>query len=932
LTKDEDVDVFGVNWRTWRQNGKLLVGANKYIAETVIDNFVTEKKWSGGELALAYDWDKYVELWINGVEFNLPFSAAWSAANVGYVTATEPAIKRGSTTAVFDEIGYKVQLFDNGEIIRNANTVDFSKDTTDNGAVGKIVITYEHLAEVTKVDSTRGTIDLKFWRYANPTAAGTGTVSTYEITDYPTDETFKVKDYVVVILQEGLEPGYPGSYYALLDDKGTATTSDDVWGAKYDGAILAANVLSIAPVEQVSVKATNYTRNANAGNKTTLATLTTDASDKYIFDSFYRFGLGDVPNFDGNALLILDSNGRVIGFTGDVAGPAAYKYVYVENIEVITQSLGAPTVRASVYNPITGETPIVYLPVKYENSAYWVTINSVAVPVKTIADTLVGSYLVSDSSDTGVKNLLGWYYYTSADSASTMTLRSNRTSGGVPGYIKAGSIVSDSGPASVYGVGQIDSNGMTRPNPITGGFSIPNDPTSYGPIYTDSKTLFYYRGTKYTGYAAFPANATTIATPPAISGSALAVRGSDKIIDVIHVYRGASVAAATSTFAIIKAMPYDWLTEPGKIKYTVVGSTAAITNAGVYEESDTQEATYHIGEIVLVKQVGTEWEIEDKISVSPNGTFTSDANYTVNFAHPDYEYFTVLGAPVTAAIWTTSVPYLDGYAAKQIDEGNTTFKSKSRPDEGDIVRIVIGPNAFFTPEVKAVVIDSYNAGATNVRTLIKDALDSNSATYPANAGVLWNADGSVGTADLVAGNVAGLAGGVYSDADWKEKDVIPAIQTLLSGITPTPTITVTKPTATPITGSISIEATVKYQVTSTTSITLNLTITNVGVITTPRPTFTAPAELASASPVGKTVGATGLWSERVSGQYDGRLDNESIPAGAYVFALWDASFAPIAIPSLITGYPTRVNSTGALTTQTWTNITVGGYNYVILQP
>jgi hypothetical protein len=711
LNSSVKADDFGVNWRTWTRNGRNLVGDNRYLAETVIDTLLTEKKWTGGDLALAYEWDDYLEVWINGAESILSGTTEFTTLGSKLVVKTEPSIKRGSLNAILSEIGWKVQLFDSGEVYRDANNA--LRQGVDNGRIGKIVVTYEYLAEVTKVDSARGTIDLKFWRYADPDAAAVGTVSTYEITDYATDDTFAVKDYVVITLRDGLYTGYPGSYWDNENNDDVVdfgerpnggvwvdTNNDTIVNSeiKYDGVIGSSLILSIAKTEQVSVKSTGYTRGANAGSHVTLATLTSDATDKYIFDSFYRFGVGDTPNFDGNALLILDSNGRVIGFTGDVAGPAAYKYVYVEDIEIPTVTLGTPRVRASVYYALTGETKIIDLPVKYVSAAvgYAVTINSVDVPLKTGAvDTINtgGGYLVSQGTDKD--KLLGWYYYTSTDDASTITLRSNRTAGGVYNA-KVGSITTEFGTDTPYGVGAIAAgSGYARPNPIDAGFAA----VGFGKIYTDSKTLFYYRGTKYTGYTTWPWNATTGGT-----GSALAVRGTDSIIDAIFVYRGEDIALALTTFAIIKAMPYDWYTTPGQIQYTVEGSTAAITNAGVYEVNDYQNPTYEIGDIVLVKQTSDGWEIDDYISANAD---LGDGKYLVDFAHPTYEYFTVPGAPVTSAIWTTTVPYLDEVAARRIDAGVTNVKAKTRPDEGDEVRIITGLNAMFVNEVRAVVITRY---------------------------------------------------------------------------------------------------------------------------------------------------------------------------------------------------------------------------------
>ncbi|MDR0916242.1 MAG: hypothetical protein LBN02_03535 [Oscillospiraceae bacterium] len=83
-----------------------------------------------------------------------------------------------------------------------------------------------------------------------------------------------------------------------------------------------------------------------------------------------------------------------------------------------------------------------------------------------------------------------------------------------------------------------------------------------------------------------------------------------------------------------------------------------------------------------------------------------------------------------------------------------------------------------------------------------------------------------------------------------------------------------------------------------------------------------PPELASAFPVG-------TWP-LPAGSYDPALDGNSIPNGARIFGLFDAAYAPQAVPSAVTGY-TQVSSLSSLVDGTYYVLNgSSGFSYVIL--
>jgi hypothetical protein len=686
-------DLLGVNYRTWTRNGRYLTGT--YLAETEIDTIVTEKTWTGGDLALAYEWDDAIELWVNGRRFvtkggdysdntSVTVSAAEIAAanavwttlaadsNVtlsGTTNGSDDVIRRGSKVEVLPAVGLKVQLFDSGDYTNTRNA--------DNGKIGKVVITYEYLAQVTKVDNNAKTIDLEVF---DELADGTKKVT---VKGYSTDDTYAVRDYVVVILE-----------------------ADSLFGYAHTGATAdSASILNLNPAESVEVKATNYTRNTNY-LYVHLATVTA-GDQKYIFNSYYRFGDGDVPSFETECLLILDSNGRVIGITGDVAGPAARKYAYVSAIRIYdkdaaTSGWGAPSVRAYVTYALTGDSAYVDIPVKKVSGVYYAVINGLNVPIASINTNLTTGLVESGGDATVIEgNLTGWYWYTSADDASTITLRSNRTAT-VGGF---GAIYTHQETNGyIFGVGRVSIMASpAMPRGISGGFTSDNA-TVFGGVYADSKTIEYYNGVKYTGYANFPYGIGT----GSAAGGALAIQGPDGVLDALFVVGEDATPTAPATFGIIKKLPLLLDTSLGRLTYEVVGSTGAITNA--WEESDNYDPTYELGDIVdLVRQDDGTYKIPST-NTNNGHRYYAAANLNdfvtpyegsgyVTRIDPNRESFEVSGG-VGTVTWSSAFPHLDITAP---DGEGDRF-----PELFDFVRVTKTPMS----AVEAVVILSHTTQAT----------------------------------------------------------------------------------------------------------------------------------------------------------------------------------------------------------------------------
>jgi hypothetical protein len=687
-------DDFGINWRTWTKSGRLLVGDNLYLADTLIDEFVTESYVTGGQLALDYQWDNGVEVWVNGVQYSNDVSDYVYGTNIFGNKSSTDVIKRGNNTKVIEPVGVKVQLFDAGADITGVNTtttttsdttttmeeiedgvyvpkitttnkpttvvtgVNYALGNTDNGKVGKVVITYESLAQIKKIDSNAKTIDFDVFDFAD-----NGTVKNVHYKNVATDDTFAVNAYVLIIIRTLDDDPY--DY-----DKGVNKETGN-----------AADVLRIAEATTIERTISNFTRANVDRDYTVLATVTADG-EKIFVDSLYKFGRGDTPSFDNPTALILDSNGYVIGWDGDVVSAASLDYLYVKQALVYdgTDPFYPASVRLAVTYGKTGVSDIVTLPLR-KSSPATVTVNGVSKEVH-------GNAAYDNT-------FIGWYAYT-IDADKNVKLSKGAGSG---------PIVTGSAASPTFDVGSISAGFGTFPRDIDGGFvsNSVNPPISYVanvPARGDSTTVMYYNGAKYTGYVTFPYSTSAWTDP----GKALLIRDKLNVTAVIFALGNELPAVAPSTFAVIKTLPYQATYRPDAVNYEVQGNTAAISEA--YEPDATvNDFTYNLGDVVNVeRQDDGTYKI-----LGLRKTATNWSRTTVSYANPYDRLFTVdtfpgvaLPAPPggTTVTMTATTPFFDAFAAKYAT-GSNGIEARAFPKLGDVVEIFYNSTTY---AYEAVVI------------------------------------------------------------------------------------------------------------------------------------------------------------------------------------------------------------------------------------
>jgi hypothetical protein len=953
LRSSPKTDDFGVNWRTWTKNGKLLVGDNLYLADTLIDEFVTEKKWTGGDLALAYEWDDGVEVWING----LNAQDDWADFSSNAATATKNIIKRGNKTDYLPVVGLKVQLFDNGEIYETRNTANQLVPVwdVDNGAVGKVVITYEYLAQVTKYDATTKTVDFEVFDEVTNTSTSAipfdvankvnGRVKFSEI---PVDDTFALRDFIVVIPQAGLTQqrnaaGTPASLEGkeFVNDSyfnGTSTNAltgvyeflgydrkyistafvagDDNDTNTYDLSIGTASILSVKKAESVQTTVSSFTRQNISTAETWLATVKTgDAT--YNVNTWYRFGRGQTPGFDAETLFYLDSNGFVIGVSGDTISKATLDYLYVTQLYASNNNFNIPRVQARATLGKSNTESVYDLPVKKTTSgAYVFTINDREVAVPSMADSAA-------FNDGGYATYIGWYSYKATD-AGVVTLKNNQTTGvGATATPIATTATGD------YKVGSIVEGTFVRTAGINfTGDNIPNTFTSSGGILADSKTKIYSLGGTYTGYASYPVGHKSGAPDPVWApGKALAVydnSGSGVVAAVFVV--GTPVTVRTTGYAVIKSLPYQGSTyRPGSVNYEVAGSNANITYA--YELDATYSSfSYNIGDIVDVELVDGEYKIIDKRDYKP-GAYGTPLYTTVSVTDVHYtkEYFTTSHATTLAQVTPTAATIIfDQYAAQHSGSG---VEKQDFPKKGDVV--VIGQGETGT---EAVIIVAH-AGEEAVVYAVESAFGANYTVTTDATGKItafptaWATAASAGITDI-------YKSGTTSDATWK-LDAAAQIEKFLNTVPgQTLTVVITSDEATvgsggAITGTATVTATTSYSYAlgnTIVNIPMNLSITGVGFTTT-LPAYSTPKELSDINVHVLGVVAGGS----VPAGNDSNLNPyfTATENGVYIYGL----FAGQSVPVSITGY-SRVNTFTELTatSSNWMTLVVSGFTYVLVNP
>jgi hypothetical protein len=86
-------------------------------------------------------------------------------------------------------------------------------------------------------------------------------------------------------------------------------------------------------------------------------------------------------------------------------------------------------------------------------------------------------------------------------------------------------------------------------------------------------------------------------------------------------------------------------------------------------------------------------------------------------------------------------------------------------------------------------------------------------------------------------------------------------------------------------------------------------------------------ELAAAFPIGATP-----WFSEKTGAHEPALNSLGIPDAAYVYGLFDGSYAAVAVPASISGYARSAGAVSALAAGQYAVVNTGYFNYVVIIP
>jgi hypothetical protein len=568
LSKQVTTDDLGVGQREWKIKNKVVT--DKYLDDVLLAETVTLGKYTLGDLYLLAvnndaGWDfttdiftinTYAPLWWNGEDYTNTFIHANLIPGT-YVSS----IKKGNPDPLTTAAGLKIALYDN----------------SGDGNVDKVVITSEYLAKVTKVDAKTDTVNIAIYDQDNGGALGVER----NVTGVDA-KGFALNDYVVVI---------PKSLAA----------SPYNW---YNGAT-GTQILTIKKAETVVGKVSNYTR-SNTGATIVLASATIDGT-KYNFASLYAFSNGKpattgAPTFTANSTLYLDSNGFVVGWSGEAATKTNYLVVTAYHAEEATAFKAASFKVAAIYAE-TGKSAILDLAVYNGTGGYTGSKVAKLDGVEYDAfdfndlDGITGNFAPFETND--------WYLYTTNDAG----------------------IVTLTGITSTYVTG-VDDLGVTpgtNPYASMGTTGTVNASTTVGApsgqyFYQNTKTLLYAQGAKYTGYTGFPQGLPVFKYVLVVGEYRTGAFLPDA--EAIFGVGGTAATAKAALFAVIADEPYDAGFAEAGVTYAVYSPNAALQTAGAFEKGATSTAhEYHAGDVVDVELVDGVYVISDYRSNASTGLF-----------------------------------------------------------------------------------------------------------------------------------------------------------------------------------------------------------------------------------------------------------------------------------------------------------------------
>jgi hypothetical protein len=560
-------DEYGVTQRFWNRYGRFLVG--DYLAENLIDSFVANFGYTKAKLYNDYTWQAPYTITVTNptpppatITTTVTATVAtWvNGYNDGPVLPTTLA-SRGDPAPAFPQAN-------NGLLVR-------LYDGDWDGAVDKVVVTYEYLAKVTKVTPAAGTINVDVYQHNTSTNA----LDTTSITTPIIAEGYAVGDYIL-ITPENLDATHPD---------------------------ITKQPLNIAKSEIITTKVTNYTRSNNAG-PVALATVTADGKT-YTVNSLYSIGNPGTPSFAVDSILYLDSNGNIIGFGGSQIAASARDYLYVT-------SYRATTTAANAFDGNTAEVRVTYTNGQSDTLKLAVSYPG-GVPTVTIGN---GTVALAPATNSAAYN--GWYWYSVTDDK-VVSLGSNANDGSGTAITSLAVFGPINKAAGVYDATYALLSGAQTAVTTAG------RPTVIGSKYADSKTILSVNGSKYTGYGAFPTlNTTANAQILFITDTVTSLLTNIYTID-------AGAITGTTTFGVVTGIAYSAQFYAGYDAYLVASNDSAITVGyvptgttitigAVYDVTpDTANDRYAIGAVRTATATGTVVTATDTYFVVASDVFTA---------------------------------------------------------------------------------------------------------------------------------------------------------------------------------------------------------------------------------------------------------------------------------------------------------------------
>ena len=560
LTRETYTDALGFVQRFWAVRSVKV--SNDYLNDFVIKEFTIPERMTKTELAVDYTWGvagaTEVVVYTNGVKRDVAITAF---AN------------RGSLDNVFgvDLVGAKAYFIG-----------------IPGGIITKVIIVYETLAQVTRINAAAKTINLDVF---DPTAgAATGDFNASKVVKASNvivndPANYAVDDYVLVTLYHG---------GAAWNDLGidSARISAPIFGA-------------VTEAKAVTGTMKSYTRATSDNTNIYLASVTTD--ERLAFAGFYGLGKFEVPTTTNESVFYLDSNGNVIGWEGDSSMYANMSYLYVNEFAVSHSAFtGGVAVKASVTFGDTATNAWIDLPVTFDKDGNGsVRINTVPVVVYKHGDATFTESVAKAALDA----YDGWYSY-SKNTSNMYALNSN--AGGATKV--PGAIVQD----SIYDFISFDNR--------THAVSV------VGANFFTAKTVGFISGRKYTGNTNFPRAEYNAG---GVSDNFLTVRSPLTNEVLVTYYIGNAVAVAKPvTYAMVITQPYGGSYLPNSNEYFVVGNGL---DDALFIDEDTPPNNWDDGTVLVAE-------------LNADGKYIIDAEYRSTTSGDAYDYEADLGGHVTSFV------------------------------------------------------------------------------------------------------------------------------------------------------------------------------------------------------------------------------------------------------------------------------------------